>query len=377
MPTGDPEAGLKRVDLGEVDVEAFLNGIKVYGISDAGRDFRFSCPYPEHSFGDKSPSAYMNKETTAFICFSCGKTGNAVTVLADVMEVSRTQARHWIAQKWGTGGFVEPSDLKNYIMSKLAPAQVAPPKEILAVLDEARLVERAVDWQAAFEHYIELTGDDGPLIYMLSRLMPETLTKFEVCYDHFSQRPCLTVRDEHGSLVGFKGRAWRDDQVPKYLVIGDTERSIAAFGVRYGFAPYDASQYVYGLDRARPVDGTYIFCEGEINVMAMHQLGFENTIGPSGSTVSAEQVRKIIERCEEIIVFFDYDIGDPGKEVAALMKIANVVALFEPFIVVRVVDRHRGDPNSNLMSREEVIDLVNGAQSSYKRKIMQMIGLTS
>jgi DNA primase len=371
LPTGSSDRPLKRVDLSEVDVEKFLTSLGFRNISHADADVRFSCPYPEHSYGDNNPSAYMNKDTTAFICFSCGRTGNAVTLLADFMNVSRTVARYWIAQKW-SAHFVAVDNLAAHVRSMFTEMEQDGEVETV-VLDESALDVRRCDWSVAYEHFMNGLGE-GPLGYIFDRgISPETLARFEVCYDYLSNRPCLTVRDEHGQLVGFKGRAWREDQVPKYMVVGDTERSVERYGTRYGFAPYDASRYVFGLDRATPVDGTLNFIEGEFNVVSMHDKGFENSCGPSGSTVTDHQVRLVVQRCERVVVFFDCDLGDPMKANLAQNKINRVVERFEPFVSTLVVPVHDCDPNQ--MTRDEIARLVENAESSITQRLVRMLGI--
>ncbi len=361
MPKGQQQ---QKLDLSLIDVEEFLTALGVTNLSYSDSDIRFSCPYPEHSFGDKSPSAYMSTESTAFICFSCGRTGNAITFLSDIAGVPRTKARYWIGQKW-SNHFVEIDHLSVYLKSIMDK----PDHDHVhhQVLDEAEVQKRHVRWG--------VDADCTWGAYMTDRgFTPEILAHFEVGYDSIMDRPVITVRDDDGSLVGFKGRAWNPDQQPKYMIAGDTERGIATYGHRYGFAPYDASQYVFGLDKAVPVNGSLIFCEGELNVISMHQKGFTNAVGPSGSTVTETQVRKIARACDEVIVFFDSDLQDDARAFTAKMKVAKVVDLLEPFVSVRVVADHEGDPAE--MPETKIRQLIDESESAMKSKMMQLLGVS-
>lgn len=373
MPKG--EDNKKRIDLSVVDVEDFLNSLGIQNLSHENNDFRFSCPYPAHSFGDKSPSAYMNKTTTAFICFSCGKTGNAITFLADTAKVSRGTARQWIQEKWAPE-FVEIEQLEFYLRQMWAEARDIE-LHVEERLDEEVFVGRRVDWDA-----VRSAGPNAPggLRYMIERgFSPEILTSFEVIFDTVSDRPAITVRDSEGKLVGFKGRAWNQMQQPKYMVLGDTERSVVARGEVYGFRPYDASQFVFALDRVQPRDGNIVVCEGELNVIAMHQMGFEETVGPSGSTLSETQVRLIVERADSITLLFDSDLPDDDdddtewqKAQTARIKLMNAISLFEPFLPTFVVADHYGDP-AEIRDPDEIQKLLVEAQSSMVFKISSMI----
>lgn len=323
----------------------------------AEREIRFSCPFG-HPFGDTRPSAYMNTETTAFVCFSCGARGNAITFLAKLMDVSYATAARWIAEKWAPEG-IHIDDMEAWLLRTFAEAQqeTEPAPQIL---DERHLDERRVDW-----------GDGQPLLYLLKRgLWLNTLQEHEFGYDHISDRPFLTVRDEEGNLAGFKGRAWRDDQIPKYLVLGDTERSIAVHGERYGFRPYDASRYVYGLHSANTVNGRLILREGELNAVMMRQMGYENTVAPSGSTLSQRQVQIIVERADEVVLFFDSDLHSDASRSLAAIKLLRAIDAFEPYVRVRVCEDHEGDPME--MDAEGVARLVEGAIPSTQFRIANL-----
>lgn len=358
------------LDLSAVDVVEFLNSLGVENIRSEMKEARFSCPYPAHAFGDKNPSAYMNLTTTAFICFGCGASGNAITFLADVKEVTRATAKNWIAQKWAPH-YAEIDDLSAFIQGMFDRAteqrQDEPEWE---PIDEAEIAKRrlGVDWHR------HQSDEWTPLwaSYILSRgFAPETLDRFEVCYDEISQRPCITVRSPDGRLVGFKGRAWREDQQPKYMVLGDTDRTIAERGPVYGFHPYDASRWVFGAHLAEPdVRDRLIVREGELNVIAMHQHGFPNTVGPSGSTLSDHQVKEIVSACEEVILFFDADLGDQASAATAKMKVLRAIDSFEPYIRVRVCRDHEGDPVE--MTTDQVRSLIGESISStlYKTKML-------
>jgi DNA primase len=370
MPKGYSDDGLKRVDLEKVDVETYLRSLNIQNISHEVNDFRFSCPYTEnHAFGDNNPSAYMNKETTAFICFGCGAAGNAVTMLADVMNISRTQARYFIAEKWAPH-FVEIQDLKGYLTKLMRQNELEAQSAPDFWIPEEHYEARAVDWQELAD--VAPSEIPGWAKYMLyeREFSPEILDEFEFVYDPVYGRPCVTVRDEHNRLVGFKGRAWREGQEPKYIVLGDNDRGIELYGARFGFPPYEASDYVFGINKVEK-NIPLIVCEGEFNVASMHDKGYKNTIGPSGSTMTQKQVDQIVDYTDEVIIFFDYDLKNQGSALTAKMKIAAVVEMFEAKVSTKIVPEHWGDPAE--MEQEEVDRLVHGARSSTVERLLRLI----
>ncbi len=350
-----------RIDLSAIEVSAFLEMLGVKQVHIGGeRECRFSCPF-DHPFGDTRPSAYMNTETTAFVCFSCGQRGNAITFLAKLRDVSYATAARWIAEKWAPEG-IHIDDMEAWLLRTFAESQQDEVEPAPQVLDERHLDERRVDWYTTAHHACQ---------YLLARgLLPGALQEHEFGYDSISDRPFLTVRDEEGRLVGFKGRAWHQRQEPKYLVLGDSERSIAAYGERYGFHPYDASRYVYGLHSARLVDGRLILVEGEFNAVMMRQMGHENAVAPSGSTLSQRQVQLVVEYADEVVLLFDSDPSNDASRSLAAIKVLKAVDAFEPYVRVRVCEEHEGDPME--MSADEVGRLVDGAIPSTTFRISNL-----
>ena len=120
--------------LRNVDVEDFLNSMQIAKWHRATADeILFSCPFPGHTHGDDTPSAYMNTgekdpgKTTRWKCHGCGRQGTAVLFYAQVENVSKQEARrvlkaqyapHYRAPKGGTivaeldQRFAEPTRLR-------------------------------------------------------------------------------------------------------------------------------------------------------------------------------------------------------------------------------------------------------------------------
>lgn len=355
-----------RFDLGVIDVVEFLGSLGVHNIRKEMREVRFSCPYPVHSMGDRDPSAYMNQETTAFHCFGCGASGNAITFLADVREVSRATAREWIMEKWAPQ-FADIEDLHGFVKRMMEEIEQDQGEQLApAVLDDVESEKRWTDWSASsrdpWAHYMHARG-----------FSPEILNRFELGYDDASNRITIPVRLPTHELVGFKGRIWHSSQdgQPKYMVLGDTEQMLAQGRYVYGFAPYDAAQFVFGANHARVIDRTLIVREGELNVVSMHQKGFENTVGPSGSTLSDKQIAEIARMADRVILFFDSDMQNEQSATTAQIKLLRAIDQFDSLCDVLVCQDHDGDPAE--MSAEEIRKLVDNAQSSTYYRALHLM----
>src|SRR2546423_1848655 len=85
-----------------------LDALGIRNIARRGVEIAFSCPFPDHQFGDSNPSAAMNEETTAWNCKSCHRAGNAATFLAEFAGISELLARRYLRERYGSD-FREPA----------------------------------------------------------------------------------------------------------------------------------------------------------------------------------------------------------------------------------------------------------------------------
>jgi hypothetical protein len=360
-----------------VNVIDFLEHLEIANISQATADeVQFSCPYPGHLHGDERPSAYMNdgtknpRLTTVWKCHGCGRSGNAISFLADHEGISRIRSATWLKEHYAPG-FAAP---KGGIATEFDKAQERSPEPLeglprdLPTLEWEMYHKRfGVDWG----YYAEEYGDEPDVGYMLGRgFTPAFLEEWAIGYDPDSARLTIPVSDKHGNLVGIKGRAWRKDAKPKYLILGDTPRTLRIHGERYGFVPYDKSHVIFGMDKLiESGQEQAVYCEGEIEVMSFWRCGIPAIAG--GSSLSDAQARIIREHCSEVVLFLDNDTagshGIWGWDDEDGDHHPGAIEKLEPYIAVRVVRRHMLDANQ-LLKRgrfDRIHELVGTAQRSF------------
>jgi len=125
------------------------------------------------------------------------------------------------------------------------------------------------------------------------------LDHYRIGYDEISSRITIPIVYQDGRLVGIKGRAWKKNR-NRYLALGDKP------GRRqYGFPTYEKSLVVYGLDQFGP-QKTYVFDEGELNVISLQICGFP-ALSCGNATMSSVQQRIIIDFADELILLRDDD----------------------------------------------------------------------
>ena len=179
---------------------------------------------------------------TLWTCYGCHRGGNAVTFYAEHKGVSNQVARREVKEHYAPG-YKAPKygSISREFESRYKSSKQRQSESTVEKIDPELLREFDVDWG----YYAEEHGDQPDVRYMLDRgFTPATLDDWGIGYDDGSKRFTIPVCDPDGDLVGFKGRAWRKNARPKYLVLGDKERR-----QRYGFPTYDKSLVVFGLDR--------------------------------------------------------------------------------------------------------------------------------
>ena len=354
-----------------VEVIDFLENFDVANISQATADeVQFSCPFTGHTHGDNTPSAYMNDGsknpdlTTRWKCFGCGRGGNAIHFVAEQQGISKQAARVQIKEHYAPG-YKAPKygSIAREFEARRKVAKEQRGETALEPLDPDVLFKFDVDWI----YYAEEHADQPDVAYMLDRgFTPGDLDDWGIGYDPDSQRVTIPVCDPDGNLVGFKGRAWRKDAHPKYLVLGDKGKR-----KRYGFQTYDKSRVVFGLDRcSSSYTQTLVLVEGEIDVMSLGVMGVM-AICCGGSSMSTAQARLIREYCDEVVLFFDNDVagkhGIHGIDKEDGEHKPGIIELLEPFMRVKVVGKHKHDANDYLRrgEHERVRELIESAKSSY------------
>jgi len=116
-------------------------------------------------------------------------------------------------------------------------------------------------------------------------------------YDRFRNRIMFPIRDERGRMAGFGARILDPNDVPKFINSPQTPI-------------FDKGHLLYGLDRARKDirnrDQTVIV-EGYLDVIALHQAGYTNTVSPMGTALTEHQLYLLKRYSRRIVLALDPD----------------------------------------------------------------------
>src|SRR3546814_8867428 len=114
----------------------------------------------------------------------------------------------------------------------------------------------------------------------------------------------MPILDARGRLIAFGGRILVAGE-PKYLNSPDTPL-------------FDKGRTLYNLDRASPASrrtGRVIVVEGYMDVIALAQAGFDETVAPLGTALTEQQIERLWKMVEVPILSFD---GDAAGQKAAV-----------------------------------------------------------
>jgi hypothetical protein len=249
-----------------IDVERVLVGLDLQLYAQRGVEVNGLCPMHKKRTGkdDHSPSWWINSESGAHICFSCGYKGNIFTLVADVKGISYFDAQDYI------GDSVEvPLDSLMRRIKDLP--QYVQPEETIA-MSEARLA----------------VYTDPPEIELKKRFLKiGPVNVHGVLWDKSNEAWILPIRDpDDGSLWGWqekgaRGRFFRNQPA-------GVKKSRTVFGVHIMSSTHDL-----------------IVVESPLDAVRLTGLG-HNAISTFGAIMSEEQA-KILRRAPKIIAAFDND----------------------------------------------------------------------
>jgi len=250
-----------------IDVEKVLLSLDLSLHAQRGTEVNGLCPMHKQRTGkeDRRPSWWINVETGAHICFSCGYKGNVYTLIADVKGIDYHDARDYIddtAEKPIDSLMKRIKELPQYVQAE--PEQIP--------MSEARLV----------------VYTDAPDIELKKRFLKrEAVDTHGVRWDTKTESWILPIRDpEDGSLWGWQEKGARG-RFFKNQPVG-VKKSKTVFGVQVMVETQDL-----------------IVVESPLDSVRLTGLG-HNSISTFGAIIGEDQA-KIMRRASRIIAAFDND----------------------------------------------------------------------
>ena len=280
------------------------------------------CPF--HS--EKSPSFYVYPQNQSFYCFGCGAGGDVITFIRRIENLEYMEAVKLLADRCGLELPMDSdqSDARSMLKKRVLEINRESARFFHSCLmsEQGRqayeyLISRGRD-RKTIRHFglgYAPAGWDGLLNHLRAKgfsdndmLEANVVTKGKYGpHDRFSNRVIFPIIDLRGNVVAFGGRAL-DDKGAKYLNSSDTP-------------VFKKSKTLFALNFAKTSKRPgLILAEGYMDVIAIHQAGFDNAVATLGTALTEEQARLISQYAERVVLAYDSD--GPGQ--AATKRAMNI-----------------------------------------------------
>lgn len=336
-----------------------------------GRTHTGLCPF--HS--EKTPSFVVYPETQSFYCFGCGAGGDVITFVRKINNLDYVEAVKMLA---GRAGMPMPEEddkagrLRSRVLAINKEAARFFYEQLNAENDDARTARAYWRGRGLSDSTIRRFGlgyspnDFGALRrhlrargYTEEEMLASGLQKRSEkgnVYDVFRGRVMTPIFDLRGNVIAFGGRVLGDEK-PKYINSPET-------------LVYKKSKAMFALNIAKKsASRRYILCEGYMDVISLHQAGFDTAVAACGTALTQDQVRLLGEYADEVVLCYDSD--EAGQKATA-----RSLGLFaESPVKVSVLNIPGAkDPDEFIKKygRERFEALLNGTSNAIEYKLAKV-----
>ena len=336
-----------------------------------GRTHTGLCPF--HS--EKTPSFVVYPETQSFYCFGCGAGGDVITFVRKINNLDYVEAVKMLA---GRAGMPMPEEddkagrLRSRVLAINKEAARFFYEQPNAENDDARAARAYWRGRGLSDSTIRRFGlgfspnDFGALRrhlrtrgYTEEEMLASGLQKRSEkgnVYDVFRGRVMTPIFDLRGNVIAFGGRVLGDEK-PKYINSPET-------------LVYKKSKAMFALNIAKKsASRRYILCEGYMDVISLHQAGFDTAVAACGTALTPDQVRLLGEYADEVVLCYDSD--EAGQKATA-----RSLGLFaESPVKVSVLNIPGAkDPDEFIKKygRERFEALLNGTSNAIEYKLAKV-----
>ena len=326
------------------------------------------CPF--HS--EKTPSFSVSPDRQIYHCFGCGKGGSVINFIMEIENLSFPDAVEFLARR---AGMEVPEDGDRDVRRR-RDRLLALNKAAARWFHEQLMLPSGKIAQA----YVDRRGISAKMVknfglgfapeswYDLTNAMKaQGFEDFELVdaglanpnrtgkgvHDVFRNRLMFPVIDVRGSVIGFSGRILGDGE-PKYLNSRETP-------------VFNKSRNLFALNLAKKSKNGYIILsEGNIDVVSLHQAGFDSAVASLGTSLTPEQARLISRYTSEVIIAYD---NDGAGQKAAQRAIGILENLDLKVRVLRMSGAKDPDEFIKLKGPEAFANLLSGAENHVEYRL--------
>lgn len=284
-------------------IELVKNYTKVERVN--GREYKCKCLNPNHN--DNTPSMFLNKDKGLFNCFSCGASGDIISLVELVEGIDFKKA----IKKLMDNNNIEYDEVSvtEYVIRDTFNLEKL--REMLSMYKRGN----------HFSEDLKEKYEGIPKYFIDLGFKKETLKKFEVGYcgdsnDDMYKRATIIWRDLQGNIAAINGRDTTGNKEKKYkFKRGSAKKSV-----------------LYNLVNLEKNNEPIIIVESEKDVWTLYEAGYERVVALAG--LSLKERKWLLRRyTTSAIIALDNDVrGMEGRKniTTELYSIMDVYAISIP-----------------------------------------------
>ena len=329
------------------------------------------CPF----HNEKTPSFSVSPGKQMYYCFGCGAGGNVFTFMMQYENFTFQEAMQSLADRAGielpkqemSAAQREAADRRsklleiNKVAAKYFYMLLRSPQGVHALryFEERQLSKETMQhfglgysnkFSDDLYQYLKKQGYEDDLLKDSGLV---SIDERRGGHDKFWNRAMFPIMDANNRVIGFGGRVMGEGE-PKYLNSPET-------------MIFDKSRNLYGLNFARVSRRSHILlCEGYMDVIALHQAGFDNAVASLGTALTAGHANLLKRYTKEVYLTYDSD----GAGVKAALRAIPI--LKEVGITTKVINmRPHKDPDEFIkaLGAEAYQDRIDHAENSFMFEI--------
>lgn len=297
-------------------LKARLDIVDVVGnyveLKKAGGNFKAPCPFHD----EKSPSFVVSPQKQIYHCFGCGAGGDSVKFVMEYEKLNYPEALEKLAENY------------NFTLTHTDNKHNKPRSQVMDRLNEwyqtllthNKTASSYVQERGIYESSVEKFGigyapdSNATLNYIRAQqfAIKEAIDMGVVGYEpsrkqtyaRFIERVTFPIHSANGSIVGFGGRTISGHQA-KYVNSPETPYFNKS---RLLYAYHLAKQALYKKQEI-------IITEGYLDVIMLHQAGFDNAVATLGTALTVEHLPLLRKGTPRVVMAYD---GDKAGRAAAL-----------------------------------------------------------
>ena len=342
-----------------------------------GANYIGLCPF----HNEKTGSFNVNPARNIFKCFGCGKGGDSAKFLMEHEHITYPEALRYLAKKYGIqfeekelspeermaqterekmfniNAFADKyftDTLWNTDEGKSVGLEYFRERGYLnPIIEKFHLGYSPSKWEA-FTEYAKQNGYDPEFLEKVGFSIKRQNGEY---YDRYHGRVMFPIHNLTGKVIGFGGR----------ILQADPEKKLAKYQNSPESEIYQKKETLYGIYFAKSAivnKDECILVEGYFDVLRMHQIGIENVVASSGTSLTTEQIRLVKRYTKNITMLYD---GDAAGLHAALRGTDMILAEGMNVRVVALPPEHDPDTFGKAYPTEEVLNYLKNNAKDFIR----------